>query len=162
MAATGTTDTPTPAPKPDRETLEAGSTLMPRFGPDGMIPCISQDADTGDVLMFAYMNAESFRKTVETGQVHFWSRSRGKLWLKGESSGMTQHVIELRLDCDQDCVLARVRVGGSTATGVAASCHTGHPNCFYRRVRGVGDADAGHTLETTSQKVFDPDAVYGS
>lgn len=150
-----------PTTAPDKARLEEGDTLTPRFGADGMIPCISQDADTGAVLMFAYMNAQSLQKTIETGQVHFWSRSRGKLWLKGESSGMTQHVVELRIDCDQDCLLARVRVGGSTATGVAASCHTGHPDCFYRRVTGVGEADASHALETTSTKVFDPEAVYG-
>ena len=142
--------------------LEEGTTLTPRFDANGMIPCISQDAETGAVLMFAFMNELSLRKTIETGQVHFWSRSRGKLWLKGESSGMTQHVVELRLDCDQDCVLARVRVGGSSATGVAASCHNGYSNCFYRRVENVGATSAEHGPETTETKVFDPDQVYGS
>ena len=141
--------------------IEETAELRPRFGADGMIPCISQDADTGAVLMFAWMNAEALGKTIETGQVHFWSRSRGKLWLKGESSGMTQQVVELRIDCDQDCVLARVRVGGNHADGVAASCHTGRPNCFYRRVTGVGEAAATAGLEVTEDRVFDADAVYG-
>ena len=150
---------------PTREQLELGDTLAPRFGADGMIPCISQDADTGRVLMFAFMNELALQKTIETGRVHFWSRSRGKLWLKGESSGMTQHVVELRLDCDQDCVLARVRVGGNKVDGTPASCHNGFAGCFYRRVTGVGDgagaADAAG-LETTEARVIDPDAVYGS
>ena len=146
----------------DKQALEEGTELTPRFGPDGMIPCISQDAATGDVLMFAFMNDVSLRKTIETGYVHFWSRSRGKLWFKGESSGMTQKVIELRLDCDQDCILARVEIGAATNGGVEASCHVGYPNCFYRRVTGVGGgADADPALETTGRKIYDPDQVYG-
>lgn len=114
----------------------------------GLIPAIAQDAQTGQVLMLAYMNRESWQKTLESGIAHYWSRSRQKLWKKGESSGNLQEVREIRVDCDEDCVVLKVhQVGG-------AACHKGYRSCFYRVVR-QGE------LEIDGQKVFDPKEVYG-
>lgn len=147
----------------DKKQLEEGEGFSPKFDENGLIPCITTHAETGEVLMFAYMNELSLAKTIETGMVHYWSRSRGKLWLKGESSGMTQQVVELLTDCDQDALVARVLVGKSTSGGgVQASCHVGYPNCFYRAVpTGVGEADGPVKMSVVSEKVFDPDEVYG-
>ncbi len=115
---------------------------------NGLIPAIVQDWKSGEVLMVAYMNEESWRKTRETGKACFWSRSRKKLWLKGETSGNVQVVKEVFLDCDNDALLLKVeQVGG-------AACHTGHRSCFYRRV-------ADGRLETVGERVFDPKEVYG-
>ena len=119
-----------------------------KFGKDGLVPCVAQDAATGQVLMLAYMNEESFRLTMETGIVHYWSRSRGKLWKKGESSGHVQKLHELRLDCDNDAVLVKIeQIGG-------AACHTGMRSCFYKKA-------ADGALVEDGVKVFDPDKVYG-
>jgi phosphoribosyl-AMP cyclohydrolase len=107
--------------------LEATLTFTPQFDANGLIPAIAQDAASGEVLMFAWMNAESLRLTLETGQATYWSRSRGKLWRKGEESGHTQRVTEMRVDCDQDVLLLRVEQEG-------AACHTGERRCFYRIV----------------------------
>jgi phosphoribosyl-AMP cyclohydrolase len=114
----------------------------------GLIPAIAQDAATGEVLMMAYMNRESWEATLATGVVHYWSRSRNKLWKKGESSGNVQEVREIRIDCDADCVLLKVRQIGD------AACHTGYRSCFYRVVRG-GE------LVVDGERVFDPERVYG-
>lgn len=115
---------------------------------NGLIPAIVQDWKNGEVLMVAYMNEESWGKTRETGKACFWSRSRKKLWLKGETSGNVQVVKEVFLDCDNDALLLKVeQVGG-------AACHTGHRSCFYRRV-------ADGRLETVGERVFDPKEVYG-
>ncbi len=122
------------APDPSADAtwqLERGSQLMPRFGPDGLIAAIAQHHETREVLMLAWMNAEALQKTLETGQAHYWSRSRGSLWLKGESSGQIQTVRELRIDCDQDAVLLSVDVGGD-----GGCCHVGFHACFYRAVAG--------------------------
>jgi phosphoribosyl-AMP cyclohydrolase len=97
---------------------------------DGLVPAVAQDWKTGEVLMVAFMNEESWRLTLETGIMHYWSRSRGKLWKKGETSGHVQEVKELRVDCDSDTVVARVAQVGDVA------CHTGHRSCFYRVVDG--------------------------
>ncbi len=147
-------------PRPsDKTLLEEGATFTPKFDENGLIPCITLHAQTGDVLMFAYMNDLSLAKTIETGFVHYWSRSRGKLWFKGEESGMTQKVVQLLTDCDQDCIVVKATVGASTVGGVAASCHTGRPNCFYREVpTGAG---AGKDLKFVLEKSFDPTVVYG-
>lgn len=99
--------------------------LRPSFDANGLIAAIAQDAETGEVLMLAWMNAEALRLTLETGRATYWSRSRAALWLKGETSGHTQHVTELRVDCDQDAVLLKVRQTGG-------ACHTGRDSCFYR------------------------------
>lgn len=147
-------------PRPsDKTAQEESLALAPKFDENGLIPCIALEADTGEVLMFAYMNDISLAKTIETGFVHYWSRSRGKLWFKGEESGMTQKVVKLLIDCDQDCLVARVKIGASTKGGVEASCHTGRPNCFYRAIpTGPG---AAKEMQVVLEKTFDPKVVYG-
>ena len=109
--------------------LETTLAFTPQFNGDGLIPAIAQDAQSGEVLMFAWMNADSLKLTQETGFATYWSRSRGKLWTKGEESGHVQKVIEMRVDCDQDALLVRVEQTG-------AACHTGARSCFYRAVEG--------------------------
>lgn len=99
------------------------------FDQNGLIPCIAQDAGSGEVLMFAWMNAEAVARTLETGKVTYWSRSRQSFWVKGETSGHVQELVELRLDCDRDCLLALVRQSGP-------ACHTNRRSCFYTAVRG--------------------------
>jgi phosphoribosyl-AMP cyclohydrolase len=115
--------------------LEEGADFRPQFSPNGLIACITIDDATGDVLMLAHMNAEALDLTLRTGTVHYWSRSRKELWRKGDTSGQVQNLVELRVDCDQDALLARVQVGGD-----GGACHTGRRSCFYRRVRVEGDA----------------------
>ena len=115
---------------------------------DGLVPVIAQDYKTGDVLMMAFTNKEAWNLTLETGIVHYWSRSRNKLWKKGESSGNMQEVKEIRVDCDNDCVLIKVNQVGN------AACHTGFRSCFYRIIDN-------NELKTDGEKVFDPDKVYG-
>lgn len=139
----------------DKSDLELGANFAPKFDEHGLIPCIAQHADTGQVLMFAYMNRDSLLKTIETGEVHYWSRSRGKLWKKGESSGMVQQVRGLYVDCDQDCLIARVVIG-DPATTPQAACHTGYKSCFYRQIRPDGSLQY-----VEEEKAFDPDKVYG-
>lgn len=112
-----------------KEQLESGSEFLPRFDKDGLIAAIVTDVGSGEVLMFAYMNEDALRLTIETGEAHFWSRSRGKLWLKGETSGNVLAVREMRIDCDQDCVWLKAEVRGE-----AVACHTGRRSCFYRRI----------------------------
>ncbi len=109
--------------------VEEGAAFAPRFSADGLITCVTVDAGDGAVLMLAHMNAQALEKTLETGIVHYWSRSRGELWRKGDTSGQIQRLVELRVDCDQDALLARVEVGGD-----GGACHTGRRSCFYRRV----------------------------
>ena len=109
------------------ETLD----LRPKFNADGLIAAIAQDAGTGDVLMLAWMNADALAATIETGRATYWSRSRQALWVKGETSGHVQQVVELRVDCDQDAVLLRVNQTGG-------ACHTGRARCFYRIVEDGG------------------------
>jgi phosphoribosyl-AMP cyclohydrolase len=109
--------------------VEETALLAPRFDRDGLITAIAVDAASGDVLMVAHMNAEALSRTIQTGEAHYWSRSRQELWRKGATSGQTQSVEEMRVDCDQDAVLLRVRVGGDGGV-----CHTGRRTCFYRSV----------------------------
>ena len=114
---------------------------------DGLIPVIAQDHKSGEVLMVAYMNEESWKLTLETNIVHYWSRSRSKLWKKGESSGNLQEVHEIRVDCDNDCLLIKVNQIGD------AACHTGYKSCFYRKVDG-------NKLVEIGEKIFNPEDVY--
>lgn len=113
----------------DKQALEEGSAFTPRFDGAGLVTAVVTDAGDGAVLMLAHMNAEALALTLETGVAHYWSRSRGEIWKKGETSGNVQHVVEMRTDCDQDAVLLRVNVAGANAT-----CHTGRRSCFYRTV----------------------------
>jgi phosphoribosyl-AMP cyclohydrolase len=116
--------------------IESGLMFQPQFDADGLIPAIVTDAGSGEVLMFAWMNAEALALTIETRLGHFWSRSRGKLWKKGEESGNVLHVSEMRTDCDQDVMWLKATIGGD---GVA--CHTGERSCFYRSL-ALGDPPA--------------------
>jgi len=126
----------------------AVDTASLKFDDQGLIPAVVCDHQTHEVLMVAYMNAEALRCTVETGQATFWSRSRQKSWVKGESSGHLQVVHWVRLDCDGDCLLLGVEPLGG------AACHTGHRSCFYRELQD------GQWRET-AERVFNPDQVYG-
>jgi phosphoribosyl-AMP cyclohydrolase len=122
-------------PPPGSKTeLEEGQVFTPRFDADGLIGCIALDARDGAVLMFAHMNAEALRLTLETGVAHYWSRSRQSLWRKGETSGQVQQVVEIRTDCDQDVLLMKVVPGAD-----GGACHTGRRSCFYRTL--VAGAD---------------------
>jgi phosphoribosyl-AMP cyclohydrolase len=140
--------------------IELGQTLQPKFGADGLIPCITQDAASGQVLMFAFMNAESLAHTLKTKKATYWSRSRNKLWVKGEESGNVQWVKELFTDCDQDVLLLKVEQTGAAN----ASCHNGYRSCFYRKLADLEAAGAAESpdfqLQFTSERLFDPELVY--
>lgn len=141
----------------DDNDIEEGLAFAPRFNADGLIPAIACDHQTGAVLMLAYMNQAALDATIETGQAHYWSRSRGKLWHKGETSGEIQHVHAILTDCDQDAVVLKVSVGGRGAT-----CHTGRVSCFYRQLDGIGRPPASARLAfVNDERLFDPDQVYG-
>ncbi len=134
--------------------IEEGLAFTPKFDKDGLLTAVVTDAGTGDVLMVAHMNDAAVAKTVETGEAWYYSRSRKKLWKKGESSGHVQRLVELRVDCDQDALWLRVEQLGPGA------CHTGRKSCFYRAVP-LGRKGA-LTLEfRDADKTFDPSAVYG-
>ena len=109
--------------------LEEGPVFSPRFSDEGLVTCVTVDAQDEAVLMVAHMNAEALETTLSSGIMHYWSRSRGELWRKGDTSGQVQTLVELRVDCDQDALMARVRVGGD-----GGACHTGRRSCFYRRI----------------------------
>jgi len=134
--------------------LEEGTAFTPRFDADGLVNCVVTDAISGDVLMLAHMNAEALAKTIATGQAWYFSRSRRTLWRKGETSGHTQRVIELRVDCDQDSIWIKVEQ-------VAGACHTGRRSCFYRAAP-LGQAGGTMKLEFREERVFDPKDVYGA
>ena len=131
--------------------IEEGLTLQPKFDGSGLVTCVATDVATGDVLMVAHMNDEALRKTVESGEAWYFSRSRNALWRKGETSGHVQRVVEMRLDCDQDAIWIRVEQSG-------AACHTGRRSCFYRKV-DKGEGGARLTF-VDADKLFDPNAVY--
>jgi len=144
-------------PRTSVEQVEEGFELAPRFDENGLLPVVTTDATSGEVLMQGWMNAEALRRTLELGEAVYWSRSRQALWHKGATSGLVQKVVEVRVDDDQDAIWLRVEVRGG------ASCHVGYRSCFYRRVP-VGDegARAGWRLVfTETEKVFDPEQVYG-
>jgi phosphoribosyl-AMP cyclohydrolase len=137
------------------EQVEEGNELAPKFDASGVIPVVTTDYLTGELLMHAYMNAEALEKTITTGEAHYWSRSRQCLWHKGATSGLVQKVKDLRIDDDQDTVWMRVEVAGS-----GASCHVGYRSCFYRSIPTA--ERAGQPLEFRElEKTFDPVAVYG-
>ena len=139
------------------EQVEEGTDLAPKFQPDGLIPVVTTDYASGELLMHGYMNEEALKKTIELGEAVYYSRSRKALWHKGATSGLVQKVREMRIDDDQDCVWLRVDVQGG------ASCHVGYRSCFYRKVPVAEAVSASSPkLEfTETEKVFDPKAVYG-
>jgi len=138
----------------DQSAIEEGLGFAPQFGADGLVTAVVTDAKSGDVLMVAHMDAEALCRTIESGEAWYYSRSRKKLWKKGESSGHVQRVVELRVDCDQDALWLKVEQQGP------GTCHTGRRSCFYRAVPlGKGGAV---TLEfRDAEQTFDPKAVYG-
>lgn len=137
----------------NKDTIELGTEFMPKFDKDGLIACIVTDADSGDVVMFAYMNAKSLSLSLETGEAHYWSRSRQELWHKGATSGNVQDIVELRTDCDQDAIWLRVRTRGATA-----NCHQGFKSCFFRAAIKQGEETK---LEFKEEKpLFNPNEVY--
>lgn len=143
------------------EQVEEGTELAPKFDEKGVIPCIAQHAETREILMFAFMNEEALRLTIETRLAHYWSRSRQRLWKKGETSGMTQQVQRILIDDDQDCVIIEVTLTQPEAGGDEASCHVGYRSCFYREVVDQGTGGAALAF-LEKEKAFDPEAVYGA
>jgi phosphoribosyl-AMP cyclohydrolase len=141
------------APRGSAQDVEEGLALAPKFDAEGLITCVATDAQSGDVLMVAHMNAEALQRTIASGEAWYFSRSRRALWKKGETSGHVQRVVELRIDCDQDAVWIKVAQQGPGA------CHTGRRSCFYRAVTlGKGGAV---TLEfRDGERTFDPETVY--
>ena len=135
--------------------VEESTTLTPKFDADGLVTCIATDSASGEVLMVAHMNAQALARTIESGDAWYFSRSRGSLWRKGESSGHSQRVIEMRVDCDQDAIWIKVEQAG------AGACHTGRRSCFYRAVP-LGQAE-GATVRLEfreAERAFDPESVY--
>jgi len=152
---------PMPSPFAARTSVEAveeGVLLAPKFDAHGLIPVVTTDADNGEVLMHGYMNEAALLKTLETGEAHYYSRSRQQLWHKGATSGLVQTVQQLLIDDDQDCLWMKVKVAGS-----GASCHVGYRSCFYREISpGEGELAGPVALAfTESTKTFNPVAVYG-
>ena len=139
------------------EEVEEGSTLSPKFDKNGLIPCVTTDSETHEVLMLGYMNAEALIKTVEEGEAYYFSRSRQKVWHKGATSGLIQAVKEIRIDDDQDSIWLSVEVGGS-----GASCHVGYKSCFYRSIPIKNEISKNIELKwEEDKKLFDPIEVYG-
>jgi phosphoribosyl-AMP cyclohydrolase len=140
------------APRGSTAEVEEGRALAPKFDADGLITCVATDASSGEVLMVAHMNAEALSRTIATGEAWYFSRSRNGLWRKGETSGHSQRVVELRVDCDQDAIWIRVEQQGPGA------CHTGRRSCFYRAVP-LGRPGAVD-LEVREDRTFDPALAY--
>ncbi len=140
------------APPGSTQELEEGGTFTPKFGSDGLITAVVTDATSGELLMVAHMNAEALRKTIEDGEAWYFSRSRKKLWKKGETSGHGQRVVELRVDCDQDSIWLKVEQQG------AGACHTGRRSCFYRAVP-LGKGSTALEFRDADKK-FDPAKTY--
>lgn len=133
----------------DSKQIEEGLQFQPKFDEHGLIPAIAQDAGTGQVLMVAYMNREALDETIRTQRATYFSRSRKKLWRKGEESGHVQKVQQILVDCDQDCLILKVTVD-------AGQCHVGYQSCFYRSLK----PNSGTDLETIATKVYDPASTY--
>jgi len=138
------------------EEVEEGLSLTPKFDEDGLIPCITTDNNTGEVLMVGYMNAESLTKTIENGEAYYFSRSQQKIWHKGSVSGLTQKIVEMKIDDDQDSIWISVDVSGS-----GASCHVGYKSCFYRSIPIKSKVDDNiELIMDDEEKLFDPEEVY--
>ncbi len=139
------------------EQVEEGSDLAPKFDADGLLPVVTTSSESGDVLMLGYMNSEALERTIETGEAHYWSRSRQCLWHKGATSGLVQKIVDIRVDDDQDAIWLKVDVAGS-----GASCHVGYNSCFYRSIPTGKAPSPDLKLEyREDEKTFDPTQVYG-
>lgn len=144
-------------PRVTVEQVEEGNQLAPKFDSSGLIPCVTTDFTSGELLMHGYMNQEALAKTIELGEAVYYSRSRKTIWHKGATSGLVQKVREMRIDDDQDCVWLRVDVMGG-----GASCHVGYRSCFYRKVPVGQERSEGDSLVfMEDEKAFDPKQVYG-
>lgn len=139
----------------DKNSVENGTLLMPKFDADGLIAAVVTDVATGEVLMVGYMNAEALKRTIDTGEACYWSRSRQSFWKKGETSGQIQSVHEILTDCDQDALVLKVSVAGNGAT-----CHVGYRSCFYRKVVS-GDDGTVRLERIETERVYDPAEIYG-
>lgn len=143
------------------EQVEEGDQLAPKFDEKGCIPCITTHAETREVLMFAFMNAEALRLTISSSLAHYWSRSRQQLWKKGETSGMFQHVKRILIDDDQDCIILEVTLTPPNIGGKEASCHVGYRSCFYREIPlNPTNEDELKLRFVEEGKSFDAGAVY--
>lgn len=143
-------------PRTSVEQVEEGLDLAPKFDRDGLIACVTTDAAGGEVLMLGHQNRKALEKTIQTGEAHYWSRSRQVLWHKGATSGLIQKVVEIRIDDDQDAIWLRVQLQAGANSG-PAGCHVGYRSCFYRTVA----LRTGHIAYAETEKTFDPDVVYG-
>jgi phosphoribosyl-AMP cyclohydrolase len=132
------------------QNVEEGLEFLPRFDDEGLIPAIAQDAGSGQILMVAYMNRAALERTIQTGWATYFSRSRGRLWKKGQESGHVQKVEQILVDCDQDCLIVKVAVD-------AGQCHVGYQSCFYRALK----KGSGKELEFIAEKSYDPKKTYG-
>lgn len=150
-------DAPAFAKRISIEQVEEGHDLAPKFDADGLLPVVTTSAETGDVLMLGYMNSEALELTIQTGEAHYWSRSRKCLWHKGATSGLVQKTVDIRIDDDQDAIWLKVEVAGS-----GASCHVGYNSCFYRSIPSGQAPSPDLKLEyREDEKTFDPLEVYG-
>ncbi len=144
------------SPRGNKSDIESGTSFQPRFDADGLIVAVITEADSGEVLMVGYMNDEALKRTIETGEAWYWSRSRQEYWKKGGTSGQVQKVQEILTDCDQDALVVKVKVEGNGAT-----CHVGYQSCFYRSVDKTENGEF-KLSKPTSDRVYDPETVYGS
>ena len=137
------------------EEVEEGKTLQPKFDENGLIPVITIDIDDNQVLMQGYMNEEALKTSIKTKMAHYWSRSRKKIWKKGETSGFFQNITKIQIDDDQDCIILFVKLSGTKA-----SCHVGYKSCFYRELEKKGGNFSTNLVFNENEKVFDPNEVY--
>ncbi len=142
------------------EQVEESDQLAPKFDDNGCIPCVTVHAETKEILMFAFMNSEALKLSISTGLAHYWSRSREKLWKKGETSGMFQNIKRILIDDDQDCVVIEVTLTPPSTGGKEASCHVGYRSCFYRAIPVKPDTADVKLQFVEEDKSFDPDNVY--
>ncbi|MAT32544.1 MAG: phosphoribosyl-AMP cyclohydrolase [Rickettsiales bacterium] len=138
------------------EEVEEGNELQPKFDNQGLIPAITVEYNSNEILMHGYMNEEALRLSIETKKAHYWSRSRKSIWKKGEVSGLYQTIKQIKIDDDQDCIILFVDL-----EGLQASCHVGYKSCFYREISKKNDNFSGELKFTENEKVFDPKKIYG-
>ena len=138
------------------EEVEEGNELQPKFDNQGLIPAITVEYNSNEILMHGYMNEEALRLSIETKKAHYWSRSRNSIWKKGEISGLYQTIKQIKIDDDQDCIILFVDL-----EGLQASCHVGYKSCFYREISKKNDNFSGKLKFTENEKVFDPKKIYG-